>query len=211
VVFHYFSFQCFAVGTSAKRKNKLAGKTKLILRVILTFILCATCFLSHAQNFTNKGREFWVGYGHNQLFTSAGNSQNMVVYLSAEQSATVTVSIPGTTWTKNYVIAANTVIVSDIIPKSGAEDCRLTDEGLFQKAVHIVSNIPIVAYAHVYGNLSSGAVMLLPVETYGYTYSSLNTSQEYDTDCYSWFMWWQLKIIRGCASRLPRERRKTGR
>ncbi|HEX6427572.1 MAG TPA: hypothetical protein VF008_07810, partial [Niastella sp.] len=156
------------------------------MRVILTFIFGCTCFLSHAQNFTNKGREFWVGYGHNQLFTSAGNSQDMVVYLSAEQPANVTVSIPGTAWIRNYVIPANTVIVSDIIPKSGADDCRLTGEGLFSRAVHIESNVPIVAYAHMYGNNSSGASMLLPVETYGYSYVSINSKQAYANNCFSW-------------------------
>ncbi|MCS3797591.1 gliding motility-associated-like protein [Chitinophagaceae bacterium OAS944] len=156
------------------------------MRVILTFILAFTCLLSQGQNFTNKGREFWVGYGHSDLF-QAGNIQDMVVYLSAEQPANVTVSIPGTSWTKTYAIPANTVYVSDIIPKSGAEDCRLNGEGLYKKAVHIESNIPIVAYAHMYGNKSSGAAMLLPVETYGYTYSSINASQEYSDGCYSWF------------------------
>ena len=128
------------------------------MRVILTFILAFTCLLSQGQNFTNKGREFWVGYGHCDLF-QAGNIQDMVVYLSAEQPANVTVSIPGTSWTKTYAIPANTVIVSDIIPKSGTDDCRLNGEGLYKKAVHIESNIPIVAYAHMYGNKSSGAAM----------------------------------------------------
>lgn len=155
------------------------------MRVILTFILASACFLSFGQNFTNKGKEFWVGYGHNDLFAS--NSQDMVVYLSAEQAANVTLSIPGTSWIKTYAIPANTVVVSDIIPKTGTEDCRLTDEGLFSKAVHIESNVPIVAYAHVYGQFSSGAAMLLPVESYGYTYSSINASQDYAADDYSWF------------------------
>jgi gliding motility-associated-like protein len=158
------------------------------LRVILTFILTFTCFLSHGQNFTNKGREFWVGYGHNQLFGAGfGNTQDMVVYLSAEQPANVTVSIPGTTWVRTYSIPANAVVVTDLIPKSGGDDCRITNEGLYRKNIHIESNVPIVAYAHIYGSASSGAAMLLPVETYGYTYMSLNTTQDYDKDCYSWF------------------------
>jgi gliding motility-associated-like protein len=155
------------------------------LRVILTFILAFTCLLTQGQSFTNKGREFWVGYGHSDLFKS--NIQDMVIYLSAEQAANVTLSIPGTTWTRTYNIPANTVVVSDLIPKTGAEDCRLTGEGLFRKAVHIESNIPIVAYAHMYGQNSSGAAMLLPVESYGYTYSSVNAAQKYADDCYSWF------------------------
>lgn len=111
----------------------------------------------------------------------------MVVYLSAEQPANVTVSIPGTSWTKTYSIAANSVVVSDVFPKSGVNDARITDEGLFKKAVHIVSDVPIVAYAHLYGTWRSGAAMLLPVESYGYTYTSINASQQADPLSYSWF------------------------
>jgi gliding motility-associated-like protein len=146
-------------------------------------------FLLKAQNFTNKGREFWVGYGHNHLFTYTAslNTQEMVLYLSAEEAAVVTVEVAGTTWTRTYSIPANTVTVSDPLPKTGAEDCRLLSEGLSSKGIHITSDVPIVAYAHVYGTNSSGAAMLLPVETYGYSYFSLNTEQSFDVDCYSWF------------------------
>jgi gliding motility-associated-like protein len=156
------------------------------LRVILTFILAGTCFLSFGQNFTNKGREFWVGYGHNSLFY-AGNAQDMVLYLSADQTANVKVSISNTTWVRNYTVAPGQVVVSDLIPKSGPEDPRLVGEGISKKNIHIESDVPIVAYAHMYGQYSSGAAMLLPVETYGYTYVSCNTSQSYDADSHSWF------------------------
>lgn len=142
-----------------------------------------------SQNFSNKGKEFWVGYGHNHLFnySVAPNSQQMILYLSAEQPANVKVSINGTSWVKTYSIPANTVIPSDLIPKTGAEDCRLLNEGLSDKGIHIESDVPIVAYAHVYGQNSSGAAMLLPVESYGYTYVSLNSEQNYEDGCYSWF------------------------
>src|SRR5690606_8866759 len=46
-----------------------------------------------------------------------------------------------------------------------------------KRAIHIESNVPIVAYAHIYGNVSSGATMLLPVETWGYSYISINSEQ----------------------------------
>ncbi len=159
------------------------------LRRLLICVLLGASFHSEAQNFSNKGKEFWVGYGHNQLFSLASNlnAQDMVLYLSADQLAHVTVSIAGTAWVKNYTITAGTAIPSDLIPKSGDFDCRLQTEGLSDRGIHIVSDVPIVAYAHVYGVNSSGAAMLLPVESYGYTYYSLNSEQNYDQGCYSWF------------------------
>ncbi|ACU59235.1 T9SS C-terminal target domain-containing protein [Chitinophaga pinensis] len=151
-----------------------------------------------AQGLSNRGKEFWVGYGHHQ-FMEPGftNSQNMVVYLSAEEAANVTISIDGTAWSRTYNIPANTVIVSDLIPKAGSVDARLYSvppsyggtggEGVFSnKGIHIISDVPIVAYAHIYGSVSSGATMLMPVSTWGYSYISLNSQQSFANDCFSW-------------------------
>lgn len=133
------------------------------------------------------GTRFWVGYGHHQFF-SGTNTQQMVLYLGARQTAAnVTVRINGTPWVKNYTIPANTVITSDIITKSGLFDARLLEEGLNSRGISINSDVPIVAYAHIYGSAASGATMLLPVGTYGYEYYSTNFRQNYASDCYSWF------------------------
>src|SRR5678815_1118934 len=158
---------------------------KQVLKIVCVIgsLLCWVHGL--AQNFTNKGREFWVGYGHHQFMETGSNTQEMILYLSAEEPATVTVTIDSTTWTRTYIIPANTVIASDLIPKAGSIDARLFSlpvsfggnggEGLFRfKGIHIVSDVPIVAYAHIYGSASSGASMLMPIDTWGYTYTTLN-------------------------------------
>lgn len=136
---------------------------------------------------SNRGRRFWVGYGHHQGFSS--NGQDMVLYLSAEDSANVTVRVNGTNWVRNYAIPANSVRVSDLMPETGLSDSRLLDEGLFDRGISIESDVPIVAYAHIYQGSNSGASMLLPTGTYGYEYTTLISEQRYgsSTDVYSWF------------------------
>jgi len=137
---------------------------------------------------SNRGTRFWVAYGHHYGFSS--NSQDMVLYLSAEQPANVQVRVNGTSWVRTYSIPANTVKVSDILPKSGIVDARLLDEGMWDKGISITSDVPIVAYAHIYDGANSGAGMLLPVGVYGYEYRSLNSKQYYPSGgagSYSWF------------------------
>ncbi|MBS0030263.1 gliding motility-associated C-terminal domain-containing protein [Chitinophaga sp. 22321] len=135
---------------------------------------------------SNRGTRFWVGYGHHQFFTG-DNSQNMVLYLNAQDSANVTVRINGTSWERVYHIPSNKTITTEIIPKNGLNDARLIEEGLSDKGISIESDVPIVAYAHIYGSASSGATMLLPVGTYGYEYATMSSRQNYGTDTYSWF------------------------
>jgi gliding motility-associated-like protein len=134
---------------------------------------------------SNSGTRFWVGYGHHEFFEN-DNEQDMVLYFSATEDADVTVKINNTGWIKHYHVAANSALTSDIIPKAGVEDARLLTEGVSDRGISIESTKPIVAYAHIYGNMSSGATMLLPVGTYGYEYYSLNYKQEYSYQDYSW-------------------------
>ncbi|TCJ17727.1 PKD domain-containing protein [Flaviaesturariibacter flavus] len=174
---------------------------KLWFRLVMSIVLLG-CLRSSAQNITNKGTDFWVGYGHHQFMEQGqDNSQEMVLYFAAEQAATVTVTIQGTTWTRTYSVPANSTIASTTIPKSGTFDARLISlpctfvppgtacggEGKFSnKGIHITSDVPIVAYAHIYGSASSGATMLTPTDSWGYMYYSVNSEQSYAANCFSW-------------------------
>jgi gliding motility-associated-like protein len=162
---------------------------KIWFRVLMSLFLLG-CLRSSAQNITNKGKDFWVGYGHHQYMEPGqGNTQDMVLYFSAEQAANVRLTIFGRAATQvlNYSIAANTVMKSIKMPKAGSQDVRLYDvppsfggnggEGLFPQSIHIESDVPIVAYAHIYASVSSGATMLLPTEAWGYAYYSINSQQ----------------------------------
>ena len=156
----------------------------LFLFVFFTFF-CTTAF---CQDFSNKGREFWVGYGsHVSMYNTAaatagtvnasGGSQNMVLYFTSDHDATVTVEIPSVNWSRTYTVVANKVTTSDIIPKTGAEDARITEEGKSSKGIHITSDVGIIAYAHIYNGSISGASLLFPVNTLAREYYSVNYTQ----------------------------------
>jgi gliding motility-associated-like protein len=151
------------------------------------------CYTSIAQNKSNRGKEFWLGYGHNSLFNLPApvsnqiNHQTLSLYIYAEEGATVTVSINGTSWSQTVTIPVGGIDASIIIPKTGTNDARLTTEGLSTKGIHVVANNPIVVYMHQHEVWSSGAAMLMPVEAYGYNYKSVNITQSSnETDSYSW-------------------------
>jgi gliding motility-associated-like protein len=167
------------------------------------FLLTANGSLfAQTAGLSNRGKEFRVGYGHHQFMEPGqSNAQDMVLYFSAEQTANVRVIVKGRTliWDSVYVVPAGTVLASRLLPKGvntptnnyGASvtglDCRLFDlpvsfgglgsENLFNRSIHIISDVPIVAYAHIFGSVSSGATMLLPIESWGYSYTSINSYQ----------------------------------
>lgn len=148
-------------------------------RVIIITIVSFLSGLANAQDKSNRGKEFWLGYGYNWIFNNENpqNSQELVLYISTEAPSTVTVSVTNTSWSQTLNIPANTVNTTIRVPKTGPDDARIFNEGLHNKAVHIVSDTPIVVYAHTFNTMISAATMLMPVETYGYMYYSLNYSQ----------------------------------
>jgi hypothetical protein len=184
------------------------------LHTALALLTTLFCISASAQDTTNQGTEFWVGYGHHwSMDPAAGNTQEMTLYISTgSQPAVVTVTIDssGTTpavastwWTRTFNIPANTAIdiqtSGSTIPKSGGYDARLYSDaypfgnssvGIFrQKAIHIQSNVPVVAYAHIYSSTSSGATMLVPVEAWGGTYTAANSNQSYNSNPTATFSW----------------------
>ena len=157
---------------------------QLNIRCLLFLISLVLSSIVFGQDFSNKGKEFWVGYGsHVSMYASngtpvaTGGTQDMVLYFTSDQNADVTVEIPSTGWTRTYKVIANQVTTSDKIPKTGSDDVRLTDEGKSSKGIHITSNVGIIAYAHIYNGSISGASLLFPVSTLSRDYYSLNYTQ----------------------------------
>lgn len=148
--------------------------------LVFLFCLFTVCGVS-AQEFSNKGTEFWLGYGYHESMAE-DNNQDMVLYFTSDQAATVKVEIPALGWVKTYQVAANQVTESDPMPKGPGNDARLLSEGKYNTGIHITSDKPIVAYTHNYNLSVSGASLLFPVATLGQDYYSLNFTQKSNTN-----------------------------
>ena len=166
-------------------------------KLLLIIMLCMVGFsVVNGQDFSNKGKDFWVGYGsHVSMYTgtgipnTTGGPQDLVLYFTSDHDATVTVEIPSVGYLKTYPVKANTVTVSDAIPKTGTQDSRITAEGKSDKGIHITSDYAIIAYAHIYNNSISGASLLFPTNTLGRSYYSINYKQESNSPfsyCYAY-------------------------
>lgn len=149
---------------------------KLTGRIIAFSVSCFFTVSVLAQGFSNKGKDFWLGYGYHQRMSV--NTQNLVLYFTSDSAANITVTVPGVGYTANYSLPANTVLTSSPLPKTGAQDCRLLSEGLYNTGIHIVADKPIVVYAQIYSANVTGATLLLPSHTLGKEYYSINYTQK---------------------------------
>jgi hypothetical protein len=78
---------------------------KLLLLLGFIFAVGGHAF---SQGSSNKGTDFWLGYGKH---VSTGN---MVLYITSDVNTTSTVSIPGIGFNQTVNITANTVSFVDI-------------------------------------------------------------------------------------------------
>lgn len=86
------------------------------------FILSLVSTSLFSQDTTNRGTDFWVGYGLHQFMENGSNSQEMVLYFSTgNQPAIITLTIdssgltgnPTSGWRRVYHVPANTVVSID--------------------------------------------------------------------------------------------------
>lgn len=151
-------------------------------KVLLLLLLAAAASSVYSQDFSNKGKEFWIGYG-NHVRMYQGNSQQMVLYITSDVNTTGIVEIPGIPYTTPFTVTANQITTVQI-----PQAARLDAEGLFNAGIHVVAQRPVVVYGHIYNSAVSGATLCLPVSTLGREYVSINYTQvSNEGDSYSYF------------------------
>lgn len=139
-----------------------------------------------AQDFSNKGTDFWVGYGNHVRGYQVSNNaspQQMSLYITSDVNTNGIIDIPGIGYTQQFSVGANAV-TEVVIPQSA----YLYDEGKYNLGIHVTAENPVVVYAHIYASNVSGATLVLPTKTLGKAYYSVNyTQQSNESNSYSFF------------------------
>ena len=84
-------------------------------KVLLLLFALVAASSAYTQDFSNKGKEFWIGYG-NHVRMYQGNSQQMVLYITSDVSTNGTVSIPGLSWSSNFNVTATVGLQQNFYP-----------------------------------------------------------------------------------------------
>jgi len=140
---------------------------KIGLQAITLFALLYTSAVM-SQDFSNKGKDFWVIYtGHID-----GTTSRMALYITSDQNATGTVSVAGNnipfTVTANQV---TTVRLTNSSTPSNAVAYNGQTTGIgSNKGIHIVTDQPVVVYSHILNSARSGSTLVLPTNVLGREY-----------------------------------------
>ena len=144
----------------------------------VTFIIWVVfvCFFNtqkvFAQDFSNKGKDFWITFPAHVDGTGAV----MGIYITSDVAATGTVQVGNGGPALSFSIAANTVrriflgnTAANDAPNSAVYQDQL-DGIKAGSAVRVVSDAPVVIYAHIIRSARSGSTLVLPTITWGRDY-----------------------------------------
>lgn len=126
-----------------------------------------------AQDFSNKGKEFWLAYCYHVGMVNSGGQPTMTLYITSDVNTGYTVEIYGGSIVQTGTITAGQV-VTVVIPNS----VFINDEGLFaNKAVRITANQPVVVYSYITRSAASCATLALPANVLGKEYFAMSFTQ----------------------------------
>jgi gliding motility-associated-like protein len=148
-------------------------------------VLIALCFSASlaAQDFSNKGKDFWIGYGNHVRMFNGSPAEKMQLYITSDVATTGQVVIASIGFSQSFTVSPNQITTIDI-PRTAA----LLDDGLYNHGIHVTADKPVVVYSFIYVNAISGATVCLPTSTLGRDYFSVNyTQRSNDPDSYSYF------------------------
>jgi len=147
---------------------------KHILGVLLIIggLVAGLTLAVSAQNTSNKGTDFWLAYGNHVAGYISIIGQDMVIYVTSDVNTSGVMEVGGASIP--FQVTAN-AITNVTVPQTayiGNTEGKVSNRG-----IHITSQLPIVVYAHIYDQAVSGATLVLPTNTLGKDYFSLNYEQ----------------------------------
>jgi gliding motility-associated-like protein len=126
---------------------------------------------SYSQDFSNKGKEFWLAYSYHVGMN--GNNPTMTLYLTSDVTTTYTVEIFGVT-----TLSTGTINANQVVPVVVPNTYFINGDGTFNgRAVRVTAVKPIVVYSFITRNQASAATLCLPLNVLGKEYYATSFTQ----------------------------------
>ena len=149
----------------------------MISRFLLTLLFTGVVHYLYAQDFSNKGKDFWLAYPSH----IDGTASVMGIYITSDVNTSGTIQV-GPSATISFTVSANQV-TRKFIGNSASNDASNSYVLITQQdgvktnaAIHITSDRPVVVYTHIIRSARSGACLALPTPVLGLEYIAPSNS-----------------------------------
>lgn len=142
-------------------------------KLLLCGLFIVSYFFSHAQDFSNKGKEFWLCFPSHT--PSGANLAQMGLFITSDKNSSGTITVNG--FTTSFTVTANQVAGPIDIPYNVAHINFGESGNVINKGIRVKVNPgqpPVVVYTHMYAGFRSAASLVLPITTLGKKYFTTN-------------------------------------
>jgi gliding motility-associated-like protein len=158
----------------------------IIRYLIFTLFVCAFSIATiNAQDFSNKGKEFWVVFPPHQP-SSPTTLAELSLYISSDKNTSGHIVINGDSIPFNiiaftpqeFILPRNTTYVSGA--ESATDDPTAIQKTVLNKGIKVIVNEGkpgVVVYAHMYANFRSAASIILPISVLEKKYQVISYTQ----------------------------------
>lgn len=144
---------------------------------ILVCLLLLTKISAYSQNISNEGTEFWTVFPTHDP-TGPGVLATIKIYITSKVGSNGTVTCG--TESHNFTVQSNGVVAVVVSRPAAYIDYGQSNVVIEDKAIHVKVNDgqgKIAVYAHIFAGRRSAASLILPVESLGQKYYSMNFRQ----------------------------------
>jgi len=158
----------------------------IIHNLIFTFFVGVFCTANvYAQDFSNKGKEFWVVFPPHQP-SGPTTLAELSLYISSDKNTSGHIVINGDSIPFNiiaftpqeFILPRNTTYVSGA--ESATDDPTAIQKTVLNKGIKVIVNEGkpgVVVYAHMYANFRSAASIILPISVLEKKYQVISYTQ----------------------------------
>jgi gliding motility-associated-like protein len=144
-------------------------------KVYLLLVLFCSIATIQAQDFSNKGKEFYLCFPSH--VPSGGNLAEMSLFITSDKNSSGTVTYNGVT--SNFAVTANSVIEVPIT-RSAAYITDAESNSPVAKGILVKTNPgqpAVVVYSHIYAGFRTAATLVLPTNVLGRKYQAISYFQ----------------------------------
>ena len=143
-------------------------------KITLSLLLIVSFITTNAQDFSNKGKEFWLAYSYHVGMVTGGQPA-MTLFITSDQTTTYSVEIYGALPT---ILQSGTINAGQVITVTIPNSYFINDEGFFNnKAIRVSAVKPVVVYSYITRNAASAATLCLPTNVLGREYYTMSFKQ----------------------------------
>ena len=135
-------------------------------KLLLLMLLFCSAGALYAQEFSNKGKEFWIAYPAHINGSINANSSVMGLYITSTVNTTGSIKLGGGN-TINITVTANQVTkvflgsIANMDASSNDVYLNMADGVKSNAAIKITTVDPVVVYSHIIQNRRSGAYQMV--------------------------------------------------